>query len=175
MLEFVDFSFAAPPRCGAAWFARAAERAGLTPAPAGATFSVTLVRHPFTWLQSFYAAEVWRRPGLPAALTPLCEIAKQSVNMEVFFRNYFLIPPGAVTAVYGAYPAHAALRMEDFPWNVWEFFVSLGASETEAREATRGGPTNPGVYRPLADDKALRRRVVAAEPALCDLYEYYLW
>lgn len=180
MIQFEAFDLAAPPRTGGAWALRAAERAGLAavggdglclPTFAGG-YSVVVVRHPFTWLQSYYAAGA---PPCPGPSEQLAEIAKHAGDVRAFIHNYLLLIPGTVSAIFDCYRADTVLKIEDFPWGMFELLCAADVNESVAYTAIRGLPvTNPGAYQAL-DNPALRKSVYKAELQFCDRYEYYSW
>jgi hypothetical protein len=181
MIQFELFDLACPPRVGGAWALRAAERAevlpiggdGLHGLPVAASYNIGIARHPFTWLQSYYAAGGPNFPGDSGG--KLAELVKQSVSIHAFFRNYLLLAPGAVGKAFNAYRVDTILRMEDFPWAMFELLHAVGVSEQDAVEATRHlPPSNPGAYATYID-KELKRKVVKAEKDFCERYEYGVW
>lgn len=152
MIQYELFDLAAPPRVGGAWLMRACERAGVPAVggdglhnPPGPGYAVGVIRHPFTWLQSYYAAGGPTFHSSKKSTVLLSELVKQSASMEIFFRNYLTYIPGTAGEAMLEYKVDTILRMEDYPWNAFEFLASVGVPERTALEAVRDlPPSNPG-------------------------------
>ena len=143
MIRYGLFDFAAPPRTGTTWFLKAATMAALgelskfdvhkvfieRPRHEVARMRVSLVRHPATWLRSYYS-EIY--PGVVGV--PAVDVFGTIAADDVFDWMDKCVDslPGQVGAMFAAYEADSCLRMEDFPNNAVELFGSVGVARQYA-------------------------------------------
>lgn len=165
MIQFEKFDFAAPPFTAVGTFVMTMLRAdfklyGRKDDIASVPFSgdpgrlrVSLVRHPYSWLHSYYQ-QIIRLP----ATTP-------QKTFDEFTLDYVQQTPGRISRMFAGYAADTCLRVEDFPMALSEFIESLGVP---CAVSGQGTPSNfPG------QNFELRRRVVAAEKEYSEQYDYW--
>ena len=73
---------------------------------------------------------------------------------------------------FDSYKADVVFKLEDNPWNIWEFFDGLGVPEAQLSKLVLLPNINVSTYAP-ANDQNLRRVVMNAERDFCEAYEYY--
>lgn len=180
MINFKLFEFAAPPRTGSTWFIHAMAAAGLVtdhknqvhvpfPDAEQTAIRVSLVRHPCTWLRSYYG-EIH-----PSILHVDCVDTFRklpSSSFDDFVRKYLRRMPGGVDRMYSGYRADTVLRMEDYPWNVIDLLESVGIPKEKRESCLRLPIVNASGKLPYWKP-ALRERVLEAERRLLDRYEYH--
>lgn len=181
MIKYKQFVFAAPPRTATTWFMKAAQDLGLgdgskshvhDPAPRDWNgLVVSMVRHPYDWLYSYYYALQGGAIGVDAVDGPFVYIARESTSVDRFIRLYLKRKAGAVGEMFNTYNASTVLRVEDLPYGAGEFFESLGVPSWSATMMLPAQNTYNGVTD--APNKKQRKAVVAAERALCQQYEYF--
>lgn len=179
--KYERFTFCSAPRTGSTWFIKAMAVCGLGAAPAAhihapvapdcTDYSVSLIRHPYDWLESYYYALDGGLIGVPE-VDEFALIQRRSHSFEQFVREYLDKAPGQVWRAFASYPTTTVLRLEDFPWNVAEFLQSLYHCPGISQQLRGYGPQNNRKTRP-AVNKDLRREVIKAEDFLCDFYEYW--
>jgi hypothetical protein len=188
MIDYGLFHYAAPPRCANSWFKCAMGYAGLTSwvghtgdrnicswyehiphlSTPQKVLKVSLVRHPYSWLQSYYANYRNRKTRIPMVdrFLPLpCD------SFDEFVRAYLHDIPGAVGEMFSSYEADTVLRLEDLPHAVDLLLESLGV--TLVRNDFCRGKMNVTGKLPTVLDSRLRKQVVEAEQEIIDRYEYW--
>lgn len=184
MITFDSFTFAAPPHTGVSWFMEAARQVGQqaqfqhdwqchTPFHEGVPgFSVSLIRHPYTWLQALYFNHAENYVGVPQEVLWFVQEAQRAEHFQTFI-NRVLDRPGCVGSMFGAYRASSVLRIEDFPWAGMSLFELIGAP-AEKVNALRSFHSDFVLGLPPADRTCqLRRLIVKSESAFSEQYEYY--
>jgi len=180
MIEFDRFVLASAPRTGTTWFRKAAADVGLgapakfnvhIPPPEDYTgFVVTLVRHPYDWLVSYYLSLKGGAIGVPA-VDQFCNIARGSYGVYDFLAQYVRLFPGEVSKMFDLYRASSVLRLEDFPWAVISFFETIDATIPTSLKDTPLQNARKGEYH--IPNKKLKQQVVEAEADFCERYEYF--
>ena len=181
MITYPQFTFASAPRTASTWFIQICADAGLgeahkanvhtPPAEFGKEkLSVTMCRHPYDWLVSYYLALQGGATGIAVVDSRFLSLARMSGTVERFVKLYLRRQSGEVGAMFDEYKANTVLRVEDLPWNVIELLSSIGkesdtAKWLPAQNAFTGIPPQP--------NRKLRQAVVAAEREFCERYEYY--
>lgn len=187
-IDYKQFRFASAPRTGTTWFIQACEAAGLgqgfkahvhapfTEQESGA-FKVSLVRHPYYWLTSYFKSILPGSTGIPEidklrfpSSVPL------SVTMvddfENFINTYLHTCPGQVSRIFDSYGADSYLKIEDMPCAVTELFRSLGVPAHLRNKCRYIDPQNKSKLH-IPKDLELYRRVMDAEQEMVDRYEYF--
>lgn len=184
MIKYDRFYFAAPPRTGSTYFIKCCSEVGLgdgqkatlhEPPPIpwkGKGFLVSTVRHPYDWLCSYYLALEGGATGIHC-VDVLVNHAKTSLDVDEFISKYLMYCPGEVGRIFDRYRANSVLRLEDFPWNVVEFFESVGVEHDEACKVSNITPQNARKGHPHIVNKDIRKQVVMVEREICERYEYY--
>jgi len=190
MIDYGSFCFASPPRTATSWFKTVCLKADILHDGRGASFipsnargerlSVSLVRHPYDWLSSFYHA--WGHGSLFRSHTGYVEkvdkftcLANRTLTFTMFMDDYFSKMPGAVGEMFASYNSSTVMRLEDLPWAVVEFFQSLGFNGSALNDVAQTPPLNESKKsRPFSKKppKWLRSAVCEAESEFCDLYDY---
>jgi len=182
MIQYKDFFFAAAPRTGTTWFIKCCSEIGLgdkqkanlhvPPSIIWSGYLVTLVRHPYDWLVSYYLALKGGMTGVYDVDT-LAEHARTAVDVDEFISRYLTYCSGTVGRIFDRYRATTVLRLEDFPWNAIELFESVGVKHDDAMKAHNITPQNARKGHIHIPNKQQRRQVVLAESEICERYEYY--
>lgn len=183
MITYPQFTFASAPRTASTWFIKVCADVGLgeaqkahvhVPPPpdwdVGSMLMVTMIRHPYHWLISYYTALQAGATGIDVVDHRFLKIAREASDVNRFVRLYLKRQPGAVGAMFDDYKATSVFRIEDLPWCVVEFLSSL---EKEAVFASYLPPMNAYNGTPPRPNPKLRAAVVAAEHEFCQRYEYY--
>ena len=188
MIHFTDFVFAAPPRTGSTWFVQAAAEVGLRPGVVNRKHEqfpddhlqfpqetqglrVSLVRHPYNWLMSYYLGLDGGAVNIKE-VDVLVDLSRESKDLQTFLRRYVNEMPGTVTRIFDSYQANTILRLEDFPWSPIEFFASLGVRRRDWSGIEDKAPVNFRKGKQPLVHPFLRRDVCGAEEEFCDRYEY---
>lgn len=181
MIEYKNFSFAAPPRTGSTSFLSMANLVGLgerqktkahIPPPNNyGGFVVSMVRHPFDFLISYFLALRGGATGVDCV--DVFTFARHHDSPESFIRRYLRDIPGQVGKMFDIYQANSIIRLEDLPLAAEEFFESVGVPSSTAKMVSLITPQNARKGQPHIVDKKLRRAVVEAEKDFCDRYEYF--
>lgn len=173
------FRFATTPRTGTTWFLQACEAAGLG---AGfkahvhqpfdekdkGAFKVSLVRHPYYWLVSYYHAIL---PGV----TGILEVDKlhcDVVNFREFINHYLQTCPGQVGRIFASYGADSCLRLEDMPWAACELFASLDIPSHLRNQCKYIDPVNVS-KKHIVRDLTVYHSIMEAEKEMAESYDYY--
>lgn len=184
MIKYDKFYFASPPRTGGTFFIKAASEVGLgdaqksqlhVPPPTpweGRGFVISTVRHPYEFLCSYYLALKGGATGVDC-VDVFMDHARTSLDVDEFISKYLRYCPGEVGIIFDRYRANSVLRLEDFPWNVIEFFESIGVQHDEAWKVNSITAQNTRKGHPHIVNKDLKKQVVAAEKDICERYEYY--
>lgn len=180
MIHFPRFTFAAPPRCGNAWFLGACAIAGfgehgtakahVLTRPTG-KLGVTLVRHPYDFLTSYYAELRGGHTGV-SSLDRLARTAKSSAGFLNFCETYLDEHAGTVSEMFGYYSADIVLRLEDQPWATVTFLQSLGVKQDRIEQVRALPAKNRRKDSTLLEFRHLRQAVTEAEQDFCDHYAY---
>lgn len=177
MIDYPQFSFAAPPCVYSHWFVFVAGSAGLRPArhfptqlvpplPNHGKFVVSIVRHPLTWLHSYFENMKGKETRIPEVdVFRDCYQGSQN-RFPIFVDAYLKKCPGAVSRLYQAYHSSNVMRVEDFPNAAADFLESFG-HVTDCRRFAFGDSCG------WMHDRDIRRAVVNAEFDFCCDYEYY--
>ncbi len=183
MIKYEKFFFAAPPKTGSTFFIKAAAEIGLgdaqkaelhipPPLTNWSGFLVSTVRHPYEFLCSYYLSLKGGATGV-ACVDVLMDHARTSLDADEFVSKYLKHCPGEVGKIFDRYRANSVLRLEDFPWNIIEFFETIGVQHNEAWKISSMTPQNARKGHPHIVNKDLRKQVVIAEKDICERYEYY--
>lgn len=183
-VSYGQFRFATAPRTGTTWFVEACVRSGLrrvNKAEAHVPFSeaeqqdykVSLVRHPYHWLVSYYSAIFPGSIGVPEIdrLRELQENRLIQTHFD-FVLAYLEVCPGQVGRIFDAYKADTYLRLEDMPWAAIELFSSLGIHPAYRSRSKSLPPRNvTKQHRPF--DPRLSYQVLLAENDLVERFDYF--
>jgi len=182
VIKYKDFFFAAPPRTGSTWFIKSASIVCLGDAQKSKLheppsiiwngFLVSLVRHPYNWLCSYFLALEGGKTGVHC-VDVLANYARTSSDVDEFILQYLKYCPGEVGRIFDRYMASSVLRLEDFPWNAIEFFESVGVKSEDALKVKNITPQNVRKGHVHIVNKNLKKQVVETERKLCERYEYY--
>ena len=184
MVTFNDFAFAAPPHTGISWFMEAAKHAGQLPRLEFAWqchtpfhegyrgFSVSLIRHPYTWLQALYFNPQEDRLEAIPEVDWIVREAKKA-NYFHSFVNTIVEHPGCIGSMFGAYQATSVLRVEDFPWAAMSLFELIGAPAEKVSTLRNFLPDFALDIPPIDQTAKLRRMIVKSEAEFCQQYEYF--
>lgn len=182
MIDIGPFQFAAAPRTATTWILHAISTAGLgnfsksyvhvshLPTRRGETekLKVSMVRHPYDWLASYYAAIKLGHVGVPSVdrfQTLSCG------TFKVFIESYLREMPGAVGDVFTSYGADVYLKLEELPWCFIELLETIGISKQRSIRCKDITRQNWCESLPKIDTK-LRRYVLRAEQMMVQQFEY---
>lgn len=181
MLEYDGFQFAAPPRTGSTWASHCFSFAGLgnptrakvhVPPPIGYKgFVVSLVRHPYDWLVSYYLSLKGGAIGVPE-VDVLVEFARHS-NSPDRFVDTIAHRGDLVTQIFNRYKASTVMRVEDFPMAMVDFLIPRGVKKSDLKQIKEYPPQNCRRNQTHVVDKKIRRKIVEANAEFCELYEYW--
>lgn len=181
MIIYDKFVFASPPRTGSSWFMAAAEMSGMKklegvlphhPPPAKHDgFVVSIVRHPYEWLISYYRALGGSEIGVPE-VDVLAHCGRLARNTDEFLQLYLTNHRGCVGKIFDVYAAATVYRVEDFPWCALELFHACGADMQQLSKAAKIEIQNHHEYIPEALDPKIRTMVMRAERDFCQRYDY---
>ncbi len=182
MIKYDKFHFAAPPRTGSTYFIKCASICDLGDAQKSVLhqppsmewdgYLVSLVRHPYDFLCSYYLSLKGGATGV-YCVDVLCNYARTANDVDEFIALYLRYCPGEVGRIFNRYRATTVLRLEDFSWNVIEFFESLGIKYSIAMRVNDITPQNVRKGLVHIENKSQKKQVVFAERDICDRYEYY--
>lgn len=178
MISYERFAFFGVPRTGTTWALQVFDAVGLgsgsktyvhVPQPVGYKgFSVSLVRHPFSWLESIYYA----LEGGSCGVAVVDEVSKAAKGKPTFRAFVEALPEGAVKKVFDRYEASTVMRLEDMPLAMLEFLESIKVPRKLRTKAIEIEPLNARTHFPF-QDKGLRALVVKKEHEFCDRFNYY--
>ena len=183
MIDYKLFQFASPPRTATTWFLRACDTVGLgngfkshvhSPPPPdhrGKGIIVSLVRHPYDWLVSYYYGLLGGSVGV-TEVDEMAPLFRQSRDFWAFGRRYIRKMPGTISKMFEAYWPTNVMRVEDLPWAAVELFEMLGIKKRLLKDVPRIRPANFTKRSPYVDFPRLRKAVVKAEKEFCDRYDY---
>jgi hypothetical protein len=141
-------------------------------------FSVSIVRHPYTWLQSLYHNQPRRRYYANTHLNQLIHYASITPTFSGYAR-LVADNPGWITQAFDFYKSSMVLRLEDFPWAVLEFIESFESSESafnliKARVSALE-PLEQNYFPTVTTETAdtLRGLLVSSEKDFCLRYSYW--
>lgn len=182
MIDFGPFQFAGAPRCATTWILHAVSAVGMgdfskasvhiphQPPKRGETekLKASMVRHPYDWLASYYAATKLGHTGVPAVdrfqVLPFG-------SFKTFVEGYLREMPGAVGNIFSSYGANILLKVEDLPWCWMELLSMVGVSEARWRRCE--GVTRQNWCQRLPKlDSRLKRAVMRSEREMVERYEY---
>jgi len=136
------------------------------------SFKVSLVRHPYNWLVSYYVAIY---PGV-VGIDPIDQLreshGKELPTYQDFLTNYLMHHRGTVGRIFGAYQADSYIRIEDTPWAVVELFESLGVPKL-GRNRCKGIPIKNSSKQHHPIIGKLRQQVLLAEEEMVERFEYF--
>lgn len=181
MIDYGTFRFAAPPRTGCTWFLKACSTAGLgegfkahvhQPIPPNTTgLTVSLIRHPYDWLISYYYALQGGSTGI-VEVDKLSSMARTTLDSTHFINSYTRYIPGVVSEIFDSYHADSVMKTEELKWASLEFFDSLNVNQKRLDLIKQLPPQNVGKNLPIKIDTKLRERVCEAEDSFCNRYDY---
>lgn len=181
MIDYGTFQFAAPPRTGTTWFLKSCSMVGLgrgdkahvhSPSPPNVTrLNVSLIRHPYDWLCSYYHALKGGSTGVTDVdtLTPLVRNTK---DFSSFIHWYTKSHSGTVSRMFDSYNADTVMKTEELKWSVVEFFDSLNIRGKLLEGVKNLPPQNVGTNRPIKINLKLREKICEAESSFCNRYDY---
>lgn len=182
MINYANFAFAAPPRTGSTWFIKAAYEVGLGNAyksklhiPPPNDFSgymVSMVRHPFFWLRSYYYALEGGACGVDC-VDVFVKHVRDANDFNGFVRRYLKHIPGAVNQMFCAYRANSVLQTEELPYNAAELFESVGIRPNMIVKAIKIPAQNRTKQRMPMADPVLLKEVIEAESDFFEELDYY--
>ena len=184
------FAFAAPPRTATTWFLKACSDLEIghgtktnlhIPPPEGWDgYLISLVRHPYDWLASYYLALEGGVIGVQCvdtfaiyARTCMHGCLYMKGGVYNFIKTCVNDRPGKIGEMFDAYRASTVIKMEDLPWAAVEFFASLGIKRRKLKVIQNMNPQNSRKGHPHIPDEKLRKSVVRSERDFCERYEYY--
>lgn len=184
MINYGSFQLANPPRTAGSWFMHIASLMGYgdgqksnlhqpPPTKDWNGFVVSLVRHPCSWLESYFYALRGGAVGVPV-VDELVHTAREALDVNLFAERVADFHRGIVTEIFDAYRPSTVMRVEDLPWAAGEFFMSLGHSRKEIQCILDQPLLNCRDHR-LADtkiSKRIRRLLADAESDIFDRYDY---
>lgn len=141
------------------------------PPPQQTGFVVSIVRHPYEWLMSYYRSLGGSETGI-TEVDVLAECARAARSTTEFIQMYLTIHRGCVGRLFDAYAAASVYRVEDFPWCALELFHACGANMNELSKASKIGIQNHHEYIPEVIDPKLRAMVMRAERDFSQRYNY---
>lgn len=173
--KFDGFDLKSPPRTGRMWFCRAAAMVGLGEGDVTAPmienlFSVCIVRHPVTWLESVYEKTLLM-PECPDSLVLLQKIARNTRDFQHFMGE---IPkyPGIVEEAFQNHDTVTAIRLEDFPYSAMSIFETAGVPEDVVKMVMVAPKLNYRMWRKTVDHDQYRA-IVKSEKNFCEKYDYF--
>lgn len=182
MIQFNGFVFASPPRTASTWFVKACYECGLgakqqskvhEPPPADWNgYYVSLVRHPYDWLVSYHLALEGGYTGIDC-VDVFSSLSKESGDVYEFLARYLDEMPGTVGEMFSNYKASTIMRVEDLPWAVIELLESLGVKSKITSKLLEFPAVNCRRGHAHVLDKELRKKIVKAEDAFCEQYDYF--
>lgn len=186
MIDYGPFRFASPPRTATTWFERACYLAGFErgvnqhshvhePPEDDEKLSVTIVRHPYDWLESYYHELSGGFCGV-AEVDLLVPLVRKSVRFEQFVQSYAKHRAGFLFDLVGTYRPSSIIRVEDLPWAAVEFFDAFDVTAEQFQEIVILAPRNSRLkqYNGNGGD-TWRKLACEAEPEYCDAFEYHPW
>lgn len=183
MITYNEFNFAAPPRTGSTWFIKAAYEAGLgnaykaklhVPPPNDFDgYVVSMIRHPFFWLRSYYYALEGGACGVDC-VDVFVEHSRKAKDFNGFVRRYLKHIPGTVGKMFDAYKANSVLQTEELPYNAAELFESVGVRPKMIENAIHAVPPQnrtKNIQHVL--NPVLMKEVIEAESDFFEQHDYY--
>lgn len=179
-IDFGLFRLSAPPRTGMGWMIPALVRCGIKtiggtnypftpPSQDPSRITVSLVRHPCTWLESFH--EHWR--GRFFEHFPLCSISEvRGESPDEFARSIAISHPGAVWKLYQSYNADVCLKVEDMPWALFTLLESLRVEDEKLLAIKQFGKTTWRPARKTNLAASVRREVYRSEISVLEHFGY---
>lgn len=180
MIEYERFTFAAPICTGAHWFTLACSKAGLRAVKKVGSvltqpwvnytrdrFVLSIVRHPFSWLHSYYEYHCGHEVGVDE-IDILSNVYRDADDFREFIRRYLMYQAGSVSRMFDSYRPSSVMRYEDLPYCAAEFAESVGVPDVSPFKLRA---TEQPYW--MEEFKDLRSAVVRAEREFCDRVEYY--
>ena len=139
MIDYGKFHFGACPRTGSMWVMQAAAVAGFgtgfkaevhTPPIKNnpGQLTVTLVRHPYEWLISYYFALQGGAVGV-SLIDDLAPLVREAKDFPHFIVRYCESFAGRFTEIIRSYYSGSVIRTEDLASGIIELFRTLGVKE----------------------------------------------
>ena len=186
MIDYGGFRFGACPRTGTTWVMQAAAIAGFgvgfktevheppTEDDPG-QLTVTLVRHPYEWLTSYYFALQGGCVGV-ALIDELAPLAREMKDFPSFVVRYCESFAGRFTKIIHSYRGDSVIRTEDLTSGTMELFRSLGVKEQQLTEIKAMSPANVNLNKGNVDCniRYLQEIVRRAEQETYDHFDYGL-
>lgn len=180
MVDYSLFQLACPPRTGTTWMLHAAAIAGLGSRSKAAAHQphngqsrglrVCTVRHPCTWLASYWTVLY---PGF-TGVDIVDRFAKlRGDTFDQFVRSYLSRIPGAIGEMFFSYNADSYVRLEDLPWSFVDLLASSGVPQSMRERCISITRMNSGISPKPDWNKVLHRRVIESERDMCDLFDYW--
>ena len=138
-------------------------------------FNVTLVRHPYEWLVSYYYSLAGGAIGLPM-LDALAPLAGRATDFEHFVLLYAESFAGRFTEIVRSYRGDTVIRTEELKSGIIELFGTLGVGDGRLAKIRELSPMNANLRRHDFDNEItyLQEIVRRAERELYDQYDYGL-
>lgn len=187
MIDYGPYRLASPPRTATTWFERASFLAGFERGVNQHShvhelpedddgLSVTLVRHPYEWLDSYYHELKGGFCGV-AEVDDLVPLVRSSIRFEQFVNLYVKQRAGFLFDLIKKYRPTTVLRVEDLPWAAVEFFGAFGASAKQLQEIIILAPRNARLnrYNGNGVDDRQKKTVCEAETEYCEAFDYIPW
>ena len=183
MIVFDQFVFASAPCTGTPWFLRVCQElkmqnvalleTSFEPPPPGFDEKLVLsfVRHPATWLESFF--DEWNKGPIGIqSFDMLWTLKQQTQSFYHFLDCYLNLYQGYVSEVFRSFKTDTAIKYENINEGVGEFLLALGFQCPSCYSQTLVTPIKSHIHVGKCD-RSLRKRILQAEPTLVELYDYY--
>lgn len=136
------------------------------------TISVSIVRHPVAWLQSFFHRPIYYRQN-----EKLCELSR-SIRICSSFSDalhWVSTQNGIIGRGFDTYSADCVLRYEDLPWAAVEFVDMVGGDVEQAKQIAKAFDAKPpwDVAPFNTSSDVLFQKVMKSEGAFCERYQYW--
>jgi len=138
-------------------------------------FNLTLVRHPYEWLRSYYYIPQGLMVGVPT-IDVLAPLAVAAQSFEEFILSYAEQEAGRYTRIIKSYHGDSVIRTEDLKPAIIELFDALGVGPYWLNMVDQLTPM------PIDLDKAaeaeeipyLQEIIQKVEPEIYEQYDYQL-
>ena len=139
------------------------------------TLNVTLVRHPYDWLASYYYFLQGGAVGL-TLVDSLCSIAREASCFEEFVLLYAERYAGTYTKIIKMYHGDSVIRTEELTEGIIELFDTLGATDDALQQIRQTPPSNIDSSKADRNDSIpyLQEIVRRAESDLYEQFAYQL-
>lgn len=186
MISYGRFEFASPPRTATTWFLKAADLAGLGGASKASVHIppkkdqgarlVSIVRHPYRWLSSYFHAIGGGIIGIPE-IDFFGDLVRKTKSRYHDFIFACAENPGCVKRMFDAYPAFTVMRVEDLPWAAIEFFESVVPeykfTKIHKNSIAQLPKQNQHEIQGIDLTGELTKTIIESEAEFCEKYEYY--